>query len=211
MNLKTNLFNILLTTLLLPPSFAVMAAKKTTPTIPARGTHHLVTADWTAVCTSGSPATDTGCLGNTSSPAFHVISNGTGGFTSWANIQPQNAPESIFIKAFLAGTNTPIAPPNISINVPQGAARCALFTTQGEAIGDNGISNLNPTPGSVLEQPAPVGLIIALNMSTGGFSYEQPPAPFEADPEDPIYVMCVAYDPTDGSSAAPTAGSITAI
>ena len=170
----------------------------------------LSATDWGAVCTIGSPANPSGCLGNASSEPFQNVSNGTGGFTSWANIKPVNAPDSVYIKAFLAGTNSPESPPNISVNVLEGAARCGLFTTQGESIGVNGINNLNPTPGTSLMQSAPFGLIIALNSSAGGFSYEHAPAPFEADPPDPIYLMCVAYDPADGASAVSTAGSIIA-
>lgn len=194
------------------PSFAVIAAPKATPStsLSASTKSHLVAADWSAVCSTGSPTASAGCLGNTISSAFHAISNGTGGFTSWANIQPKNVPESVFIKAFLAGTNLPLNPPEIMINVPQGAARCALFTMQGESIGNNGISNLNPSPGSVLAQPAPIGEVIALNRSSGVLIYEHIPTQFEATPEDPIYLMCVAYDPIDGASAASTAGSILA-
>lgn len=171
----------------------------------------LTAANWAAVCTTGSPTAATGCLGNASSDAFTTVSNGTGGFTTWANIQPKDAPESVFIKAFLASTNTPVSPPNIIISVPNGAARCSLFTTAGQSIGISGINNLNPTPGNAMEQLAPFGVIIALNMATGGFTYEHPPVPFEADPPSPIYVMCVAYDPVDGATATSTAATITAI
>ena len=214
-------FNLLHLTLLLLPALATAAnqslteawvltqiqkAQNQSPGVK----NQLTAADWNAACTRGSPVAPTGCLGNVSSIGFQKLSNGTGGFTTWANIQPMNAPQSVFIKAFLAGANVPVDPPNININVPEGAARCGLFTTPGEPIGMEGISNLNPTPGNSLTETAPFGLIIAFNMSSGGFTYEHSPIPFEADPQDPIYVMCVAYDPADGASAVSSAGSITA-
>ncbi|MCX7117555.1 MAG: hypothetical protein NTW94_06600 [Legionellales bacterium] len=188
----------------------IMATSGATPTW-ALALNSLNTHDWNAVCSDGAPTDQSGCLGNTSSIAFQKVSHGTGGFTTWANIQPANVPESVFIKAFLADTNHPIAPPNINIQVRVGAARCALFTTPGESIGLNGINNLNPTPGNTQIQSDPFGLVIALNMSSGGFTYEHQPTPLEANPQYPIYVMCVAYDPADGATAVSTAGSITAI
>ena len=60
-------------------------------------------------------------------------------------------------------------------------------------------------------QSSTFGLIIALNMSEGGFTYEDATAPFIIRPQYPIYVMCVTYDPVDGATTTSTAGSIAAI
>lgn len=196
---------------LLPVSCMLLLSLNPYALATAQKTSHVLSEnDWNAICSSGSPTAPTGCLGNVSSQAFQTVSNATGGFTTWANIEPRNAPDSVFLKAFLDGTNTPDAPPNIRVNVVEGAARCGLFTKQGASIGNNGINNLNPSPGTSQMQSAPLGLILALNISAGSFTYEQQTTPAEAAPPDPIYVMCVAYDPTDGASAVSTASNITA-
>src|SRR5580704_14009147 len=68
----------------------------------------LSAADWNAVCTSGTPSSTSGCYGEVNTPAFTKVSNGLGGFTSFANINPVTAVSSVFIKTFFGGTNIPV-------------------------------------------------------------------------------------------------------
>ena len=170
----------------------------------------ITSTDWDALCSSGSPEDATGCWGNVSSTAFQKISAGTGGFTSYANIQPKNIVGSVFIKAFLGGTNTPVAPINLIVVAPDIAARCALFTSNGAGLGAGGVINSTIHRESPMARVATTTLVTAFNRTPFPgllIRYEAEALPI-AKPEDPIYLMCVGYDPEDGSTAVSIYGSI---
>jgi hypothetical protein len=173
----------------------------------------LTASDWEAACTSGSPSSSTGCYGNANSAAFTKISNSLGGFTRYANINPVNAPNSIFIKSFFAGTNIPAQPVNLNVTVT-GAARCALFTQVGQGLGLGGVSTSNPPSG----QATPYYVILHTvsfftinnatnNSSTDGVMYNNEDAGGTSQPmssvviPNPIYFLCAGFNPSDGSTA----------
>ena len=172
----------------------------------------LTAADWSAVCTSGSPSSATGCYGNASSAAFAKVSTRLGGFNRYANINPVNVPSSVFIKAFFAGTNIPTQATNINLTVT-GAARCALFTQVGLGLGLGGISTSNPPSGQatpyyvVLHSVSFLTINNATNNSTEGLMYNnetvggtgQPLSPVVVP--NPIYLLCAGFDPANGSTA----------
>jgi hypothetical protein len=173
----------------------------------------LTASDWEALCTTGSSMSSTGCYGNASSPAFAKVSNSLGGFTRYANINPVNAPNSIFIKSFFAGTNTPAQPFNLNVTVT-GAARCALFTQVGNGLGLGGVSTSNPPSGQattyyvVLHAVSFVTINNATNNSQNNgimYNYEsvggtgQPLSPVVIP--NPIYLLCAGFNPADGSTA----------
>jgi hypothetical protein len=173
----------------------------------------LTTPDWNAVCTSGSPASSSGCFGNVSSSAFTKINNGIGGFTTVANINTTNAPAgSVFIKAFYAGTNTPVGSTYISVTLASGnIARCGIYLQQGTGLDtlyggsiNTTISN-GDTAGPVAAHP------VVINSSTvaiGLYSGSNTPAP----PQLPLYLVCAGVN-SNGASAASLSGAgvITAV
>lgn len=175
----------------------------------------LNTSDWYAVCQQGSASSPSGCYGNVASPAFIKLSDRLGGYLTYANINPVNAPGSVFIKAFLGGTNTPAALANILVTVTNSAARCALFTTQGGGLGPQGVSNENPTSGNVSNSlpPPHAPVLTSFNNASTNMAYANsffiPAAPVVLPA--PIYLLCVGYDPANGYTAASIANNVTAV
>jgi len=154
----------------------------------------LTAAEWNAVCTSGSPAGASGCFGNASSPAFTKLSTGLGGYTTYANIIPANAPNSVFIKAFFAGTNTPASTQYLTVSILGGAARCNLFAQSGMGISPiDGIANQNAGP----QAPAPTSIN---NFTYTAFLYNNNPS-IPVVISSPLYLLCVGYNTTDGATA----------
>jgi len=173
--------------------------------------------DWANLCNTGSPTNSSGCYGNVSSASFTTIDNNLGGFTTYANINPANgATNSVFVKAFLAGTNTPVSSTTITVAVHPGAARCALFTQAGGGIGPRGISSDNPVNGSTTtsDPPPHTPSVIAINNASTSSTvfynntFVAPQSP--ANVPHPIYLLCVGYNPNDGSSAASILNNVTA-
>lgn len=170
----------------------------------------LTAADWAAACTSGSPTSATGCYGTSNSTAFTKINNRTGGFTSYANINPTNAPaNSVFIKAFLAGTNTPVGSTALDVSVINSAARCVLFYQQGLGVGTGGIATYNPAPGntpSEFQIGPQVATVVTFNSASSASAlvynapFDSPASP--AVIPNPLYLVCAGYSPADGSTAA---------
>ena len=102
--LRTLVYISLLSTSIVTASYAANPASKEWVLQQIAANQSLLTAaDWSAVCTTGSPTSSTGCYGNASSAAFSKVSNSLGGFTRYANINPVNIPSSVFVKAFFAG------------------------------------------------------------------------------------------------------------
>ncbi len=172
----------------------------------------LSAADWSAVCTSGSPASASGCYGNANSATFTRVSKVVGGFNRYANINPVNAPSSVFIKAFFAGTNTPAQAAHLNVHVINSAARCALFTQVGHGLGLGGVSTTNPIsnhtsgPDGVLHT---VSFVTINNTTSTDIYYNNESIGTGVTPlsnvviPHPIYLLCVGYNTTDGTTAAP--------
>lgn len=204
------LATILATALLMLPSLALGNSHSLHTNFKAK----LRAALWNAACTTGSPSQSSGCFGNVSSTAFDKINTAVGGFTTYANINPVNAPGSVFIKAFLAGTNIPVGTQYLSVTLSNSsAARCALFTQSGLGIGPMGISNMAPsngsTSGSIPALTAPVVVAINNTSSTNEIGYVSNPASPLLIPR-PIYLLCVGYDTTDGATATTLIDNISA-
>jgi len=180
----------------------------------------LTATEWNAVCTSGSPNSATGCFGNASSAAFAKLSMGVGGFTEYAGINPANVPNSVFIKAFFAGTNIPTQPNSgsnryLKVTVTPGAVRCNLFTQAGLGINTiSGIANNMPANGSVngfaTSGPQSAGMIAINNTTSTSDLLDNSNYPNAINVPNPVYLLCVGYNTTDGSTAASLAG-ITAV
>jgi hypothetical protein len=154
----------------------------------------LTAADWNAVCTTGTPAGANGCFGNASSAAFAKLSTGLGGYTTYANIIPANAANSVFIKAFFAGTNTPASTQYLTVSILGGAARCNLFAQAGMGISPvDGIGNQDIGP----EAPAPTSIN---NFTYTNFLYNSNPS-IPVVTASPLYLLCVGYNTTDGATA----------
>lgn len=167
----------------------------------------LTSSDWNAICTSGSASSATGCYGNVTSAAFVKINNYVGGFTRYTNINPVNAPSSIFVKAFLGGTNTPTSANNISVNVSSSAARCVLYTQNGFALGPSGVNTSSPGNGSTTGAfvPPMAVLVTAINNTTNDVPYNDAPSTANvggSPNQDPIYLICAGYNASDGTTAA---------
>lgn len=163
--------------------------------------------DWNSICTSGSPNSATGCYGNVTSSAFSKVSNHLGDFIRYANINPVNIATSVFVKAFLGGTNTPASGNAISVHVNGFAARCALFTTEGLGIGPGGVTTTTPpngnSPGAYVE-PQTLA-VLSINNATTTLEYNDQldsvtPAGGPVN-SNPIYLLCAGYNATDGSTA----------
>ena len=174
----------------------------------AANPQQLTSADWNAICASGSVASSTGCYGNVTSAAFQKVSDYVGGFTRYANINPQNIPSSVFVKAFFGGTNIPAQATNLNLTVNGGAARCALFTRNGYGIGPAGVNSSVPTSGSDSGAfvPPMTLTVESINNANNGFAYNgfspNPSSTVGGPPgQDPIYLLCVGYNATDGSTA----------
>jgi len=160
----------------------------------------LTAAGWNAACSSGTPSSPTGCYGNASSTGFMRLSNSLGGYTSYADINPVNASNSVFIKAFFAGTNTPVDPNHLSVSVGS-HARCALFTQSGTGINPGGVSNFIPSNGSTTGQYVPPQAVDILDFNgSATFGYNSNGLPFSLS--NPLYWVCVGYNGTDGTTAA---------
>ena len=179
----------------------------------------LTTADWNAVCSSGSPASASGCYGNVSSAAFTKVSDRLGGLTTYANINPKNVAASVFIKSFFGGTNVPVNantfPGYLNITLTNSAARCALFTQAGAGLGVPGVFTSIPTSGSSNNQPGGAN-VVSINSTTSNAVYFNDGAssgtltPVAGPSQsDPLYLVCVGYSPNDGSTAA--AADVTAV
>ncbi len=168
----------------------------------------LAATDWNAICTSGSPTSSAGCYGNVTSAAFVKVNNQVGGFTRFSNINPVNSPSSVFVKAFLGGTNTPALANNITVTVSSSAARCVLFTQNGFPIGPGGINASSPSNGTetgAFVPPMAVS-VSAINNTSLPITYNSAPDAFAtvggSPNSDPIYLLCVGYNASDGTTAA---------
>lgn len=176
---------------------------------PSAGT--LTAADWSAVCVTGSVSSAGGCFGNASSAAFARLNNGLGGFTSYAGINTagEPVPNSVFIKAFLAGTNTPLDLQTLNVDLPVsgGMVRCDLFTQAGNGIsGPEGISSEIPGDGNGNFTGPQAPHVITINATTiavtaYGVTYNNNNNnPNPANPSAPLYFMCVGVSSTSGST-----------
>ena len=168
----------------------------------------LTFADWNAVCTAGSVTSSTGCYGNVNSTAFAKINSYVGGFTRYANINPQNLASSVFIKAFFGGANLPAQATNINVAVNASAARCALFTQEGFAIGPAGVNASVPTSGTDSGSfvPPMTHNIWSINNTAVTMAYNDfgpnPALSMGGPPnQDPIYLLCAGFNTTNGSTA----------
>ena len=178
-------------------------------------TSTLTAADWTALCASGSPADSTGCYGNVNSTAFTKVNQGTGGFLTYANINPANAPAgSLFVKAFYAGTNLPTAGNAIALSIlATNVARCGLYIQQGTGVDSGGPSMNNSTVGEglVFTGPVVVGHPVTVTYASP-FSY--PVYPSEATgtfaPPQPLYMVCAGVNVSDGLTSESILNVITA-
>jgi hypothetical protein len=174
----------------------------------------LTAADWNAICTSGSPASSTGCYGSVNSAGFLKISNNIGGFIRYANINPVNVPNSVYVKAFLGGTNTPISTSTIAVNVISSAARCVVLTQEGFGIGPGGVNASSPGNGTDTGAFTPPSSLVILTINNENTTLPYNQASFAATnvggppSSDPIYLLCAGYNATDGTTA--TATTVTA-
>lgn len=173
----------------------------------------LTAADWSAICTSGIPASSTGCYGNVSSGAFSKVSDRLGGFTSYANINPTNTPSSVFVKSFFGGTNIPASansnPGFLEVQLINSAGRCGLFTQSGFGLGLPGVSTnipvsgdtagLAPNSASVVSINNAAASIVAFNNQNSTLNESHVTGPQHSNP---LYLVCVGYNPGDGSTAA---------
>jgi hypothetical protein len=166
----------------------------------------LTAADWSAVCTTGSPTSTVGCYGNVSSAAFTKVSNRLGGFTTYANINPANVASSVFIKSFFGGTNIPQNATYFQINISNSAARCGVFTQAGFGPGLPGVATSIPGSGSDagLQPNNPTVVSINNALSSDVFFNNQSSPSTVGGPQqgDPLYLVCAGYNPANGSSAA---------
>lgn len=183
---------------------------------PARISTFLTSDDWAAVCNAGSsPDTSAGCYGSASTSAFAKLDNGLRGFSSLANfnINLASPPSSVYIKAFLADANVPVAQNAISVSVVNAMVRCTLYVEKGTGINsDNGLDSEILTPGNS-NRTGPQGPYLATinNQASVQFYYNNSPNAATANPPDPIYLICVGVNSSDGYTPTSIAGAITAL
>lgn len=176
----------------------------------------LTAADWAAVCNEGSsPDTPTGCYGSVNTSAFTKLDNGLRGFSSLANININLASSTsdIYIKAFLANTNLPVAPNAIAVSVTNAMVRCTLYVQKGMGINsDNGLNTEILSPGNSNRTAAQAPYIATINSQANVlFYYNNNPNSGTANPPDPIYLICVGVDASDGYTPVSIAEAITAV
>jgi hypothetical protein len=172
----------------------------------------LSAADWAKACSSGSPNDAAGCYGNPNSLGFAKVNRFTGGFLTVANVDPTDAPaNSIYIKAFYAGTNTPQTPGSISVTLTaNNMARCGLYMQQGTGLDTlysgsiNSSTSNNSTAGPVAAHPVTVN---AGSVIIGVYS----PGDSDVNPQQPLYLVCGGVETCDGSTAASILNQITAL
>ena len=172
-------------------------------------TSTLTAADWSAVCSSGSPTSAQGCFGEVSSSAFHRLDVGLGGFSTITGINTteSTAPNSVFIKAFLASTNTPVSNEYITVTVPSfgGMVRCANFAQAGIGISAaEGINTSIPSDGTSSFSGPEAPHVLAMNatstQATTNYNYNQNSGNSSpANISSPIYFICVGVNSTNGS------------
>ncbi len=165
----------------------------------------LSAAVWDAACSSGTTESSEGCYGNVSSSAFGLINQAVGGFTSLANINATNAPNnSVFIKAFFAGTNTPVSGTDITVNhTAVDAARCSLFSQAGNGVN---LIETRVVNGSISDPEATRITVITSAGST--ISYAQGANSVAIN--SPLYLVCAGVSIADGSTSAALSG-VTAV
>lgn len=171
----------------------------------------LSAADWTKACSSGSPTDAAGCYGNVNALGFAKVNRFTGGFLTVANINASNAPaNSVYIKAFYAGTNTPQKPESITVTLNKGsAARCGVYLQQGTGLDTlysgsiNTSTDNDSTAGPVAAHPVTVNSdSVTIGVYTGGNTF---------NPQQPLYLICAGVETCDGSTSMSILGEITAL
>jgi len=180
----------------------------------------LTAADWSAVCVTGSVSSPTGCFGNASSAAFARLNDGLGNFTSYAGVNMAGASgNTVFIKAFLAGTNTPLNVQQLTLNLPAsgGMIKCDLFTQAGNGVnGPEGINSDIPSDGNGYFTGPQAPHVIAINATAApvvdfNITYNSNSGnPNPPNPSAPLYFMCVGVDSTTGSTPH-TIGNVTIV
>lgn len=185
-----------------PVASSVPASKEWVLQQIAAANTQLTQADWSAVCTNGSPANVGGCFGSASSGAFAKISRGLGGFATLANIDTANSPAgSVFVKAFFADTNTPVSTASIAVTLSSGnIARCGIFLQQGtglDTVGasiDTSVVNSSTGGPSIVAHPITINAAtVAVPMFTGAGTV--------AEPKQPLYLVCMGVA-SNGATAA---------
>lgn len=159
----------------------------------------LSAADWAGACTSGTPESVNGCLGNISSSGFIRINKILGGFTDQINIPITNVPNSLFIQQYngssshVSGADTPTIH-----NLSSAGASCSYFTTQGANLSATGVRYQNSdTFGGGVEYFSPGTSGIVLN-TDGGSTIKVT-----------YYVLCIGS--VSPASSTPQAGNLTGI
>ncbi len=175
----------------------------------------LTAADWANVCHAGSsPASSEGCYGSSNTAAFAKLDNGLRGFSSLANFNTTLASpsSSVYIKAFLAGTNVPAYTNAIAVSVTGVMARCTLYVQKGTGINsDDGLNSAIYSSGASYRTGPQAPYIATINnQSSVNFYYNNSPNAGTASPPDPIYLICVGVNSTDGYTPVSIAGAITA-
>ena len=111
----------------------------------------LEAADWAAVCSSGTPTSQSGCFGNIFSAHFAKLNAGLQGVASYFNIPLSNVENSVFIQQYFGDSSIPTALTGsnalITNNSPN-HAKCTMYTAQGIPLGGTGVNNCNKTPGN---------------------------------------------------------------
>lgn len=176
----------------------------------------LTASDWAAVCNAGSsPNTAAGCYGSANSFAFNKLDNGLRGFSSLANFNTKLASPSsaVYIKAFLAGTNIPVNPNAIVVSVTNAMVRCTLYVQKGTGINsDGGLDTEILSSGNSNRTPSQAPYIATINNQANvNFYYNNNPYSGTANPPDPIYLICVGVNSSDGYTPASIPGAISAL
>lgn len=163
---------------------------------------NLTSSDWAAVCVSGSPVSQAGCLGTLNSAAFLKLNRLLGNVAALSNVPITATPNSVFIQQFNgdsqkipdATTNWTTVTLNTAVN-----ATCGTYLVEGSNIGAFGVANAQTLPGgngtgmtlggglSVLSGPGNISTVgnglryQLLNATDGGYS------PMTT----PFYVLCI--------------------
>lgn len=184
----------------------------------AKATAPLTASDWAAACTTGSPTSTSGCLGNIASPQFAKLNQRLGWPTDFANTPIVSVDNSIFILQY--GGNSAVPFPsnartaNIDLSAVTGigGARCALYTLHGNPSGWQGTmagqdgTGANPQPNSGGMVAISVGQIEPASTSCGTsvsgicFANQTNPSATIAIPQ---YLLCIGST-FQGSTEQPT-------
>ncbi len=155
----------------------------------------LSAADWAAVCTTGSPTSASGCLGNIASPQFAKINRILLWITDFANVPVISTPNSVFIQQYGGASAVPFpASQYATVNtvaVGGGGAVCEVFTGHGQALGWQGNMGGKGSDRASTESGGAMGVSKSNVTTTARGLQLVPNGNADVNAAVPMYLLCI--------------------